>query len=289
MSGLGSCERNLAKATLHKLWPKEIEFECVARVKKGNPIRTIISVPVAEDQCSKFIKGRKAKFINGGSTVNSFNRFKNETDIDAVLCVPGKGGPPFMVINGNVSNDINFTTFAIIGHNATRNWDKQLGDLKPFLKPAQCSYAAVELSLFSFVSADDQTMLFDEPTSKAQTSAEIPRIVFACLREPDRCGLRIESASYRFPEAILSDEGYSSEIKILPRVGSSPDTYANRVREFLDGKFPKALKYPFVRHVGTKPCFLACPALGILTHGYDVKVVEPVFRRIYCKMVSIIR
>lgn len=276
------------KATLHKLWPKEIEFECVTRVKAGKPIRTIISVPVAVDQCSGFIKKCKAKFIDGASTGKAYERFKKESNIDAALCVPGTGTAPFRILKGDVSNDINFTTFAVLGHNDTSNWKRQFGKLQSFLKPSACSYAAVELSLFSFVSADDQTILLDELTANVRTSAEMPRIVFASLREPDRCGLIIESTSYRLPEAILSDDGNLSEIKIIPRIGGGPEKYAQRVSGFLNKRFSKVLKHSFVRHIGTKPCFFACPPLEILTHGYDAEVVEPVFRRYMAKWFQLI-
>ena len=123
-------------------------------------------------------------------------------------------------------------------------------------------------------------MFFNELTSFAKNSNDLPRIVFATQRAPDRCGLIIESESKRLPETILSDDGYSSEIRIIPHIGSSPEKYAQRVRNFLDDKFPKALKHPFVRHIGTKTCFFACPDLGLLTHGYDVNVVEPVVRNL---------
>ena len=82
------------KATLHKLWPKKIEFECVMRVKNSRKIKTIISVNVAEAQCSAFIKRLKAQFINGGSTTKSYERFEQDHNIDATLCVPGRGNPP---------------------------------------------------------------------------------------------------------------------------------------------------------------------------------------------------
>lgn len=267
------------KVTLHKLWPKKIEFECVMRVKNTKQIKTIISVDVAESQCSAFIKRLKAQFIDGESTTKSYKRFEQDDSIDATLCVPGRGKPPFSIFESDVSNDVNFTTFVIIGNMATRDWDKEWATLAPLCRPSACFYAAVELSLFSIASTDDQTMFFNELTSFAKNSNNLPRIVFATRRAPDRCGLIIESESKRLPETILSEDGYSSEIRIMPHIGGSPEKYAQRVRAFLDDKFPKALQHPFVRHIGTKPCFFACPALGMLTHGYDLAIVEPVVRR----------
>jgi prephenate dehydratase len=276
------------KAILHKLWPKKIEFECVSRVGVGKPIRTVISVPVAATQCSAFIKRIKAQFIEGGSTVQAYDRFSQDKTIDAVLCVPGTGKPPFTIINSDVSNDLNFTTFAVIGNIATRNWIKEWGLLEPLCRPSSCSYAAVELSLFSVASTEDQTIFFQELTSFAQKSLELPRIVFATRRNPDRCGLIIQSEFRKLPENILSDDGYSSEIRIRPHIGDCSEKYADRVHSFLKKKFPNALKHPFVKHVGTKPCFFACPAIGVLTHGYDVAIVEPVVRRYIAKWFQLI-
>ncbi len=276
------------KAILHKLWPKQIEFECVARVKQAKQIRTVISVPVAEAQCSAFIKRLNAKFVDGGSTVKSYEKFVDDEKLDAVLCVPGTGKQPFVILHQNVANDVNFTTFAIIGNVTTREWVKEWGALSPFFRPTVCSFAAVELSLFSVTSDEDQTVFFNELTSAVKTSADLPRIVFAARRAPDRCGLIVESTFGQLPENILSEDGYTSEIRILPRVGSGPEMYGHRVHKFLRQKFPRALEHPFVRHIGTKPCFFACPALGMLTHGYDLTVVEPVVRRYIAKWFQLV-
>jgi len=276
------------KAILHKLWPKQIEFECVARVKQEKQIRTVISVPVAEAQCSTFIKRLNAKFVDGGSTVKSHEQFVDDAKFDAVLCVPGTGKKPFVILHRNVANDVNFTTFAVIGNVATREWVKEWGALSPLFRPTVCSFVAVELSLFSVTSDEDQTVFFNELTSAVKTSADLPRIVFAARRAPDRCGLIVESTFGQLPENILSEDGYTSEIRILPRVGSGPERYGRRVHEFLGQKFPRALKHAFVRHIGTKPCFFACPALGMLTHGYDLAVVEPVVRRYIAKWFQLV-
>jgi prephenate dehydratase len=275
------------KATLHKFWPKTIEFECISRVEKKR-IRNIISVPVAKTQCSDFLKRIKAEFIDGGSTVQSYGRFVKDSNIDAVLCVPGTGETSFRTITRNAANDVNFTTFAIIGNKTTSKWKKEWGSLNKLCRPIVCSYAGVDLSLFSVSSTEDQTLFFNELTSFARSSEELPRIVFATRREPDRCGLIVESRLPRLPENILSEDGYASDIKIIPCIGGSPELYAQRVHAFLRQKFPKALRYPFVRHIGTKPCFFACPTLGILTHGYDITIVEPVVRRFIAKWFQMI-
>lgn len=276
------------KAILHKLWPKQIEFECVSRLGRGKKIGTIISVPVAQTQCSAFIKRIKAKFIDGVSTPQSYKRFEQDAAIDAVLCVPGTGKPPFVIFHSNAANPVNFTTFAVIGNVTTRDWVKELGALGPLFLPTVCSFAAVELSLFSITSDEDQTVFFNELTSAVRNSADLPRIVFAARRAPDRCGLIIEAESGRLPENILSEDGYSSEIKIRPRIGNSPERYALRAHEFLSQNFPKVLQQPFIRHVGTNTCFFACPALGMLTHGYDLTVVEPVIRRYIAKWFQLV-
>ncbi len=276
------------KATLHKLWPKQIEFECVTRGKDEKRIRTVISVPVAQTQCSAFIKRLNAKFIDGGSTVQSYARFVEDATIDAVLCVPGTGKQPFVIYHPNAANDVNFTTFAIIGNVITRDWVKEWGAMSRFFRPIVCSVAAVELSLFSVTSDEDQTLFFNELTSAVRNSADLPRILFAARRAPDRCGLIVESELAQLPESIVSEDGYTSEIKILPRIGSGPERYGRRVHEFLIQRFPSTLMHPFVRHVGTKPCFFACPALGMLTHGYDLTVVEPVVRRYIAKWFQLV-
>jgi hypothetical protein len=273
------------KAVLHRLWPKRIEFECITRNAGIAKLKKIVSVRVAATQCSRFIEGQGAEFVQVRSTLVAYEEFKKKPDYDAALCVPGTAEPSFYVSASDVANPVNFTTFALVGNISTRAW-KAAGDwdaLFPFVEPVRCAYFGVEVSLLTVATTEEQDTMFDELTADSTQTSHLPRIVFATRRGSDRCGLLIESEQLAIPHDILSEDGYSDEIRVLPQLGSAAEKYSVRLYQFLTSRFPVCIAHPFVRHLGTRPCFFACPPIGVLTHGFDAKIVEPVVRRYIAK------
>ena len=96
------------KTRLYRVWPKSIEFECLSKLANGNDtVRTVVSVHVAEIQCSRFIIQKGAKFEAEDSTTESYKRFREDSAIDAALCAPGQNEHGFRVLSTNAANPMN--------------------------------------------------------------------------------------------------------------------------------------------------------------------------------------
>jgi hypothetical protein len=57
---------------------------------------------------------------------------------------------------------------------------------------------------------------------------------------------------------------------------------------FMKRTFPKTFPHDFIKHIGTQTCLYACPALNIVTHGFDAAIVEAVVRRVIAKYFELI-
>jgi prephenate dehydratase len=267
---------------LHALWPKLIIFECVGKDQiELKDIKKIISVKVARDQCSKFIQDLGATFVKANSTKAAFYKFKSDSSIQAVLCAPGQNKDNFKVLCKNAANPVNFTSFAFLACLESETWDvTSWGSLYDKLNPKTRVYFGVQMPIRSVGFSDDQKTLFNELTDEAETINDIPNILFVTKRDPDKCGLLIEAEHKTLPDDILTDEGYSTEIKIIQDIGEAPSKYADKIYSFLISKFSGCVKHDFIKHRSVKndTCFFACPPLEIIIHGFEDNVVEPVMR-----------
>lgn len=102
---------------LHDIWPHWIGFACI--IKKGNGLgnKKVKSHPVANAQCSDFIKRNGLNFEKSDSTVDAYKEFCRNTEIDAVLCnirLCDMGTQD--IFEKNASNPLNFTTFVALAH-----------------------------------------------------------------------------------------------------------------------------------------------------------------------------
>ncbi len=270
------------KARLYRMWPKPIQFECLTR--SIGPIRTVISVTVAAAQCSQFISQIGAQFIKVASTVEAYEIFKTNTNIDAVLCAPKQNKDMFNVVKTNAANPLNFTTFALLGENSTERWsEKDWGALYAELKPAQGVYFAVQMPIRTFSSSEDQEIFLDALMSDAIAVEDIPRVLFVARRRPGLCGLLIEAQQSILTHDILTEEGYSEEITVIPNVGETNSPYPLRIKELFGQIYPGYDSHDFIRHRGAQTCFYAIPPLDIITHGFEEEVVEPVVKQIVNK------
>jgi len=275
------------KAKLYLLWPNEIVFECAGKdgISRGN-IKTIISVHVAEIQCSQFIQELGAKFIVENSTPEAFKKFADDPYIHAVLYTPGQNQKGFNVLCKNASNSTNFTTFTLLGNIDSVKWpDEKWGTLYHKLNPSIGVYFGIQMPIRAVAFSDDQKVLFDELTTGCETIDDIPEIIFVARRSPDRCGLLIEAKENVLPDGILMDEGYSNEVEIVQDIGKTSSKYTEEVFHIFHNRFPTLVRHDFIRHknVDNNTCFFACPRLGIVLHGYEDTIVEPVARLIIDK------
>jgi len=275
------------KAKLYLLWPNEIIFECAGKVGIGlGKIKTLISVDVAEIQCSRFIQEQGAKFLVGNSTTDAFEKFANDSSIDAVLYTPGQNQQRFNVLRKNASNPTNFTTFTLLGSIDSCNWiNETWGSLYKKLNPKVGVYFGVQMPIRAVAFSDDQKLLFDELTNGCEAIDDIPEIIFVARRSPDRCGLLVEAKDSILPDGILTEEGYSNEVEVVQGIGETNSRYTEEVFQLFNNKFSGVVRYDFIRHknVANNICFFACPPLGIVLHGYEDSIVEPVARLVIDK------
>ena len=84
---------------------------------------------------------------------------------------------------------------------------------------------------------------------------------------------------------ILTEDGYSAEIEVIQDIGKSHSAYTNKIYDFLNDEFATEIRHDFVRHssLDNDTCFFACPALGIMIHGFEDNIVEPVMKQIVDK------
>ena len=271
------------QARLHRLWPRTIEFECIARAPIGD-VKRIISVNVAQTQCSQFLSKLGAGFILANSTPEAYDKFRDHSFLDAALCAPGQNKDSFRTLSKNASNPMNFTTFALLGCCQSKDWgEQQWGVLTAAMTPKAITYFGIEMPIIFVSSSEGQIALINDLTAEAKTVDQIPKVLFVAPRRPDTCGLLVEAEQGITPSDTITEEGFSTDIVVKPDVGDTSRPYVQRVYKFINAEFPEILKADFVRHRGTNTCFFACPPLGLITHGFEEKIVEPVVRRLMTK------
>lgn len=271
---------------LYTLWPAMIRFQCLTRAEEKNAIKKVISVSVAEAQCSNFLQALGAKFLARPSTVQAYDEFRRDSSIDAVLCAPGQNQDGFNVLFENVANSMNFTTFSLSGCIGSADWSPECwGSLYEKLTPKIAVYFGVQMPIRRVAFSEDQKALFEQLTDDAASIDEIPKILFVTRRTPDQCGLLIEANRKVLPDDILSEVGYSTEITVLQDIGETHSRYTEKAHEFLKKECSSEINHDFLRHksIENETCFFACPPLGILIHGFEGEIVEPVMRLIVDK------
>ena len=272
-------------ARLFRLWPVSIRFECLSRRVSGDgKLNSLISVVVAETQCSAFIKTTGASFIARDSTVDAYREFRADDRIDAALCAPEQNTDGFDVFCPDAANPLNFTTFALLGHVDSQKWlSDQWGSWEGRLFPTIGTFFGIEMSVSTVSLPEDQQQLLDDLTADADGINDIPKVLFVSRRREDSCGLLCEASGRGMDGDIVTEDGYSSKITVIPEIGVYNKRYSERAYEYLEQEHPTVLQHDFVRHIGTKTCFFACPPLQLITHGFEHAVVEPVVRRIVTK------
>lgn len=273
-------------AKLLRLWPSSIRFECLLSKKAAasGMIDSIISVHVAKEQCSKFIEEMGATFAGRDSTGEAYREFCNSSNFDAVLSAPEQNKDGFKVHSPDVANPLNFTTFALLNHVKSHDWPSgDWGTWYDILFPKTGVFFGVEMPIRAVSLLKDQQQLLNDLTADATKINDIPKVVFVTRRREDTCGLLIEASDLVIGEEIITEDGYSEKINIIPEIGVYNKKYSERAYEYLSQYHNLILTHDFIRHNGTETCFYACPPLGLITHGFEQTVVESVVRRIITK------
>jgi hypothetical protein len=273
-------------AKLLRLWPRSIRFECLLskHAETSGEIHSIISVGVAKAQCSKFIEKTGGEFTSCDSTVDAYREFCNSFKFDAILSAPEQNKGGFRVHSSDVANPLNFTTFALLNHVKSHDWlPEKWGTWYEVLFPKTGVFFGVEMPIRVVSLSDDQQQLLNDLTADATRIDDIPKVVFVTRRREDSCGLLFEASDIVVDEDVITEEGYSAKINIIPEIGVYNKRYSDRAYEYLLENDNSILSNDFIRHIGTNTCFYACPPLGLITHGFEQTVVESVVRRIITK------
>ena len=160
------------QAKLYRLWPKIIQFECIAKGSGHQDVaevRTIVSVSVAETQCSRFISTSGASFVGVEATTVAYERFCQDPAIDAALCAPGQNKGGFLRLCVDAANPMNFTSFALLACVDSARWGSaQWGPLHGTVSHRDGLYCGVQMPISS-VTSEDQEALLDNLTADAST------------------------------------------------------------------------------------------------------------------------
>ena len=273
---------------IQEMWPGRIKFECIVKKKNGKKdIESAVSVKVAKTQCSKFLNG--LSFVGLDSTTDACDAFRKRDDIDALLCAPGQYIDNTAIkLHNDVANPNNFTTFILLGNVDWPQWNgTKWNSLRRHGLPKQAIMTGVEMPIPYPTLTEEQHELFDNLVKDAHSIDEIPKIVLIFKRGPAKCGMLIESRNMELSTSI-TDEGYVSDILIKTGFGKTSKEYSNFALIFVKKEFKKSFSHDFIKHLGTQTCLFSCPALNIMTHGFDALVVEQITRRIILKYFELI-
>lgn len=260
-------------ARLYMLWPKSIEFECITKEDNLPANIAAISVKVARIQCSEFVTQDNVTFTGVDSTTEAYELFKSQEEYNAALVAPGQNIDNYKLYEADVSNPINFTTFALLASKDSGNWDVvDWGQLADRVTHIQKIFSGIQMP-FSDQLSESQEELFDRLIDDAISIDDVPKVLFVSRHDDSKCRLILEADHEFVPTEILDEDGSDEYIRVLPDVGQSAEEYSKRIESFLQDKeyFKEA---DFLYHKGTHSCFFACPILGIITHGFDDVLTE---------------
>lgn len=272
---------------LEDLWPAKIRFQCLGKNSaKGKPLRSIVSVGVAEIQCCKSIAelGNPA-FSREPSTIAANQKFESDDNMHVVLRVPRSfDKSKFYQIYEDASNPYNFTTFTLFGNVSSSKWKgKKWQVLTERLTPRENNLIGVEMPIPDPVLSDEQNDLFDEIYGQSDNLDQLPRVIFIFDKTEIECGLLFEMSKKNVISGPINEDGTLANIVVKRDLGETKSRYKGEIFCFLKKEFSEVLKWDFIKHIGTKTCFFACPTLNIMTHGFNEEIVESVVKTIIFK------
>lgn len=271
----------LDKIKIFDIWPKRIEFWYVVRTNVTKIHGVIGSVGVAKTQCSKFLELKNLKFEEYKLTTAAFDDFKLGALMDGVLVAPEQGADEkdYKVINKKTANSNNFTSFVQIAPSSFNNYSDE--DVSSWLTGVSMA------SLSGKVLKDEQVTFFEQVFSCSENFENIPKLIFVFERV-DRVGLLFEGEQFTSGDFLSSEELETDEIIVHENVGELKVTYTEELKTLFSKEFPDLKNDDFILHRGVNTVLFVCPELGMYTHGFAEKIVEPVVRYYISKIFEFI-
>lgn len=266
----------------HKFWPYSIKFACLTRKGKSlQDIRKITSVDVAENQCSDFLKSLVGvEYVWKESTVDAEKLFEEDVTVDALLI----GRDRFDVnkhdlLEEDVSNTLNFTTFALLGNAPESSWPSYGWDSLLANGPNKYSISTVAMPPVQSSLTEEQHEFIESICGDANSLDEIPKIIF--VGEGQEENLIYLILEYSDPdESGLSGSVLLPGISVRSKGGRASVLYADTLKAYIDSAANGLQGLGFYVFQGSNSCLFACPKLKIYIQGYNQSIVEPVFRKI---------
>jgi len=125
--------------------------------------------------------------------------------------------------------------------------------------------------------------LFDNPTD----ISSLPKLLFVFNR-PGRVGLLFQGSPFSASDVLDAEEITESKILVHEAAGATDEPYCEQLAGLFSSEFPELTSDDFVLHVGEATCLFACPILGLYTHGFEAKAVEPAVRHIINRIFELI-
>jgi len=260
-----------AKIKLADLWAKSIQFWFVSRTGDRTSHREIGSVPVAETQCSGFLKRRGAKLKPYSLTTVAFTEYRTGAALDGVLVAPGQGenDANYKVVSKKTANPNNFTSFVRLAPVRAHREDIKAGS----------RLTGVTMRPLGVSLKDAEQSFFAEMLGTAKDLKDIPKLIFV-LKRTAKIGLLFEGPQLYASDLLDAEDTERGDVRIHEDVGAIAKPYAEELHELFQREFPNLQREHFILHrgAGGNTCLFACPALGLYTHGYEIETIEPVIR-----------
>lgn len=252
------------------LWPKSIEFWFIKRNGEKTAYKKIGSVGVAKTQCSAFLTKQKAELVSCSLTTVAHEEYRNGALWNGVLVAPGQGEDEagFEVAEKRTANPNNFTSF--IKFAPIQEFASDATNIKSWL-------TGVTMPLFD-VTVDDGTQSFFKSLADGiENFNDFPKLIFV-LKRTAKVGLLLEGTQLFAGDLLDVEEAEKGDVSVYEKVGAMTALYTNDLEYLFEHEFPDLKNNDFILHHGVDTCLFACPPLGLYTHGYEIKTVEPVVR-----------
>jgi hypothetical protein len=278
------------KAVLFRIWPGRINWQVITR-SKVQELLEVVGVKACEAQCSNIIGSNGWAFVSMRSSMTAYDSFHGGQGNIAIIA-PNQNEHGYPVLVPDAANPLNFTTFVLIGCRSSVSWSlEDWAALRPGREPGsdQVHYFGIEvpLSTTTVVVGEEIQAVLDEMSVDIAHVDDLAKLLFVARRSDDTLGFIMESKDDGVPE-VLTDEGRSNRIRVVPGLGLGNQRYLPRVEQVLGELQADYSGADFFMHQGSNSCFFACPALGLLTHGYETDAVEKTFRVILAHYFALI-
>ncbi len=264
-------------------WVSRIQFQSLRRLdKQGRSVESVISVHVAEKQCSRYIDSLGVPFIGFDSTNEAVDECQLSLARDMVLSAPSNKWDPSILYKEealDVANQYNFTTFVLCGKVDSDEWgDNRWQCLRDELMPARNNLIGVQMPVPGKLLTDEQNTFLDQVFEQATDLNSIPKAIFVYNRSAVECGILFEVSPDILFSSVISEDVFAVDIVVKEGLGETRSQYIQEISMFLATEFQGMLNKDFIKHTGKDAYFFACPVFNIMTHGFNEKVTELIVR-----------